>query len=102
MSRTKTITLAQIRKAAGPHVEIYDDRESGCYRATCEDGYCFDQPTAGVNGSGLHELVASYGFVGSRSDAKFDLLNRLSGVCREHAEPCEGNARGDCEWCNES
>lgn len=101
-AKIKSITLAQIRNAAGPQVEVYDDPSFECYRATCKPGYCFEQPTQGLEGSGLHELVASYGFCADRSDAKADLMGRLSGVCREHAEPCEGHARGDCYWCNES
>ena len=107
-TNTKYPTLAQIRKAAGPHVTVWDDDGSECYRATCAHGYCFDQPTEGKYGSGLHELVAAYGAFGSRTrredrgEAKADLLGRLSGVCSEVAEPCEGHARGDCSWCDGS
>jgi len=103
---TKYPTLAQIRKAAGPYVKVWDDDD--CYRATCANGYCFDQPDEGRYGSGLHELVAAYASPGSspsrddRGEAKADLLDRLSGVCAEVAEPCKGHARGDCSWCDGS
>jgi hypothetical protein len=84
-NKATKITMAQLRKAAGPHVEVYDDRDSGCYRATCMDGWAFE---AGE----LHELIADYS-CGERWYAKADLLDRLQS---EPVEPCDAPT---CDWC---
>lgn len=74
---------------------LEDDREGGCYRVTCADGYCLEQPDAtGCNG--LHELVSDY-------HADYTKAEALRGARRDfneslkHVEKCEAD---NCEWCH--
>lgn len=85
--------LTRIRRAAGPHVTVADDRDTGCYRATADAGFRFDED--------LHELVSCYvddlGMPSAtrRIAALVDLLGRFALPGGYRAEPCEG----ECDWC---
>jgi hypothetical protein len=87
-------TLALLRRIAGPLVEVYDDRECGCYRASAAPGYAFDDGT-------LHELIGSYldwGPGGKRA-AREDLADRIRAYrafTPTTVAPCTD---ADCEWC---
>lgn len=85
-------SLGDIRKAAGPNVDVTNDTEGGCYRATCKDGFAFE------NGA-LHELLAIWGDDGDMARARADLMERLSGPTGYVAYPCTDP---ECDWCHES
>lgn len=87
--------LTSIRRVAGPRVEVYDDRDTGSYLASCEQGYRFDFD--------LHELVACYwnGMVTTvqRLEALVDLLGRLIKPGGYVPELCDDPS---CDWCGRS
>lgn len=91
---TKVPTVAQIRaKVRLLGIEVIDDEEAGCYRATAPLGHTLD--------GDLHEYVANYWNPGlpieaaEKREARDDLSSRLEGV---EPEPCDNL---ECDWCEE-
>lgn len=90
--------LTSVRVLAGPFVDVWDDPECGCYRATCRNGYAFDN---GV----LHELIGDYSEswqpIRARIAALRDLESRFATTNRPGytAAPCTDP---NCEWCQVS
>lgn len=94
---TKAPTLHDLRRVAGRLVEVVDDVDCGCYRATAADGYAFDDGT-------LHELIADYSFdetPARKREARRDLHGRLVEYRdrvngSDVVEPCVDPACGSC------
>ena len=63
------------------------DEGAVCYRATCNDGYRWEE--------GLHEFIAVWEpfWTGDRAKAREDLFERLDG---EAQEVCDETG---CDWC---
>lgn len=81
-----------IRKSGNK--ELWDDKESGCYRVTCDNGYCFEQP--GPTGqNGLHELITDYAW--TDGGKAYHLKGARRDFNANEAEPCEAP---NCEWCH--
>jgi len=93
----RKLTMRDVGKAAGPNVEVWDDKECGCYRATCAQRFCFED-------GALHELVGVYVDAawdvepGARQAALADMIERFArpGHPGYEAEPCTVT---DCDWC---
>lgn len=82
--------LLRETKKRGLTLEL--DEMSQCYRATCPEGYCFEE--------GLHEVIAVFGdgIIGngwSKAEARADLLDRL----REDVPTIEICRTVPCDWC---
>jgi hypothetical protein len=83
-SKTKTVSLADLRRAAPDQVTVWNDTDCWCYRADPIDGYTID---------GLHGFCHPYGNLAggvTRAEAKADLLDRLADVDIERC--AEGNS----------
>lgn len=97
MDRTSTPTLAQLRRIAGPKVEVIHDPGLREYVATAAEGFAFED-------GNLHELIVSYYAGGVSAEARADLADRLREYARLNAsdasvgavEPC---VAAFCDWC---
>lgn len=75
---------------------LQDDTDAGCYRVTCRNGWCFDQPNERGQ-DGLHELVADYSNGGKR-----EALVAARRDFDEHSRFVQRCEAKNCEWCGNS
>ena len=88
-------SIADIRRVAGPLIDIEHDAAVETYRATAAPGFAF-------HAGELHELISTYGHLdgGTAAEARADLFDRLggNGVSAESVEPCPACRAGTCDW----